>query len=135
MSYSNRRTWNSINETFNGATTLAPTITFCPSQPVLIHKIGIRVTNTATGGIDTAVFTRNYAASSTAAIGTVVVTAASNNGSLVYKELSTPVEMLPGDYLTIIVTETGTAPTGIPVMEYSVRESKLADHSNTTASA
>ena len=135
MSYSDRAIWASNNETFNGATTLTPAIGFTPVQPVLIHKIGIRVTNTATGGIDTAVFTKNSSTSTTAAIGTIVVSQANNSGKLVYKELSTPVEMLPGDFLTIVVTETGTAPTGIPVMEYSLRESKLVDASFSVASS
>ena len=135
MSYSDKKVWASKDETFNAATTLSPAVGFCPIQPALIHKIGIRVTNTATGGIDSAVFVKNSAASTTAAVGTIVVAQSNKQGTLIYKEILPPVEFLPGDYLTIIVTETGTAPTGIPVMEYSLRQDKLTDDVNVAVTA
>ena len=131
MSYSDRFLWSSKDETFDGASTLAPAITFCPMSKALVHKIGLRVTNTATGGITSAVFTKNSGASTTSAVGTIVVPASNQQGKLIYKELATPIEFNPGDFLTIVVTESGTAPTAIPVMEVSMSEVKLVDATNT----
>jgi hypothetical protein len=122
MAYSDRHLWSSPEQTLNGATDLE--LTFVNLNRVQIHKIALRVTNNAAGGA-TVVFERRRNVSTDTTIETVVIPAADTDGILVYTEVLTPVVFEPGDVLNLAVTESGTAPTAIALVEYSILDEDL----------
>lgn len=119
MAYSDRHLWNSVDQTLEAATDLE--LPFAPMNRVTIHKIGLRVTNTAAGGA-TVLFEDRTGASTDVSIETVVIPAANNDGNLLYTKLAAPYDLLPGHVLNLAVTESGTAPTAIATVEYSISD-------------
>ena len=124
MSYSDRHTWASDEQTLNGATDLE--LPFVSTLNLVIHKIGLKVTNTGAGGA-TVVFEDRVNASTDTTIETVVVPAADSDGELFYTEILAGYVFSPGHILNLAVTESGTAPTAIAVVEYSILDADLAD--------
>lgn len=122
MSYEDRRLWQSQEQTLNGATDLE--LPFVHLNRIQVHKIGLRVTNNAAGGASV-VFERRRLVNTDTTIETVVIPAADSDGKLYYTELFTPFVLLPGDTINLAVTETGTAPTAIAVVEYSLLDVDL----------
>lgn len=117
MAYSDRQLWMSRELTLNGATDLEAH--FAPLNRVLIHKIAMMPTDSAAGGA-TCVFEQRKVASTDATIETVTIPAANHQGDLIVTELTSPFTMIPGDRLNIAVTESGTAPTALALVEYSI---------------
>lgn len=124
MSYSDRHMWASAEQTLNGAMDLE--LPFVSSLRLVIHKIGLRVTNTAAGGA-TVVFEDRVNASTDVTIETVVIPASDQDGELLYTEILAGYVLNPGHILNLAVTETGTAPTAIAVVEYSILDADLSD--------
>ncbi len=111
----------------------ATTIIFAPSQRVQIHKIGICVTSSQTG-TDAATFSKVTGTSTSTSVAVINVTA-SSPGKFIYKENTTPLAtLLPGDRISLATVKSGTAPTCIPVIEYSILDEALGD-SNEVATA
>jgi len=130
MSYNDRHFWSSAEQTLNGATDLE--LPFAALEPILIHKIGLRVTNTAAGGA-AVTFERRRNVSTDTTIEVVTIPASDNDGLLLYTDDFTPVEFLPGDVLNLAVVEGGTAPTAFAVIEYSHRDAELENVAVTIA--
>lgn len=124
MSYSDRHTWASAEQTLEAATDLE--LPFVSTLNLVIHKIGLRVTNTAAGGASV-VFEDRVNASTDTTIETVVIPAADSDGELFYTEILAGYVLSPGHILNLAVTETGTAPTAIAVVEYSISDVDLSD--------
>ena len=123
MSYSDRHHWASAEQTLNGATDLELPFVFL--KPVVIHRIGMKVTNTAAGGA-AVLFEDRTGASTDTSIETVTIPAADSDGELFWTDLDTTTGvgylLEAGHILNLAVTESGTAPTAIAVVEYSVQE-------------
>lgn len=123
MSYSDRHIWQSVEQTLEAATDLE--LPFVFTMPVRIHRIALKVTNTAAGGASV-LFEDRTGASTDAAIETVVIPAADSDGELFYTDVfSTTVGgylLEAGHILNLAVTESGTAPTAIAVVEYSLED-------------
>ena len=123
MSYSDRHHWASAVQTLEAATDLELPFVFL--KPVRIHRIGLKVTNTAAGGA-AVLFEDRIDASTDASIETVTIPAADSDGSVFYTDLDTTTSggylLEAGHILNLAVTETGTAPTAIAVIEYSISE-------------
>lgn len=123
MSYSDRHMWASAEQTLNGATDLELPFVFL--KPVCIHRIGLKVTNTAAGGASV-LFEDRTGASTDVSIETVVIPAADSDGELFWTDLDTTTSggylLEAGHILNLAVTEGGTAPTAIAVVEYSIQE-------------
>ena len=132
MSYSDRHTWASAEQTLNGAGDLE--LPFVSTLNLVIHKIGLKVTNTGDGGA-TVVFEDRINASTDTTIETVVIPAADSDGELFYTEILAGYVFSPGHILNLAVTESGTAPTAIAVVEYSFLEVALSDRSLLVESA
>ena len=130
--YSDRHQWASAEQTLNGATDLELPFTFL--NDVVIHKIGLRVTNTATGGA-AVLFEDRTGASTDTSIETVTIPAADNDGNTLFTEILAGYVLQAGHILNLAVTEGGTAPTAIAVVEYSFLEVALADRSLLVESA
>lgn len=128
MSYSDRHTWASAEQTLNGATDLE--LPFVSTLRLTIHKIGLKVTNNATGGA-TVVFEDRINASTDTTIETVVLPATDQDGELFWTTIPAGYVFNPGHILNLAVTESGTAPTAIAVVEYSLRDSLLSDTDST----
>lgn len=124
MSYSDRHTWSSDVNTLEAATDLEQT--FVSTLRLVIHKIGLKVTSTAAGGA-TVVFEDRVNASTDVTIETVVIPASDQDGELIYTEVLAGYVLNPGHILNLAVTETGTAPTAIAVVEYSILDADLSD--------
>lgn len=124
MAYSDRHLWNSVDQTLEAATDLE--LPFAPINRVVIHKIGLRVTNTAAGGASV-VFEDRTGASTDTTIETVVIPAANNDGNLLYTEILAGYVLLPGHVINLAVTESGTAPTAIATIEYSILDIEPLD--------
>jgi hypothetical protein len=122
MSYEDRHLWSSPEQTLNGATDLE--LTFCNLNRIQVHKIALRVTNNAAGGASV-VFERRRNVSTDTTIETVVIPTADSDGIMYYTEVTTPVVFEPGDVLNLAVTESGTAPTAIALVEYSILDEDL----------
>lgn len=122
MAYADRHLWSGAEQTLNGATDLELPLAFL--NRVQIHKIALRVTSADAGGASV-VFERRRNVSTDTTIETVVIPAADTDGIMVYTEVLNPVVFEPGDVLNLAVTESGTAPTAIPMVEYSILDEDL----------
>ena len=131
-SYSDRNQWASAEQTLNGAGDLELPFTFL--NDVVIHKIGLRVTNTAAGGA-AVLFEDRTGASTDTSIETVTIPAADNDGNTLFTEIPAGYVLQAGHILNLAVTEGGTAPTAIAVVEYSFLEVALSDRSLLVESA
>jgi hypothetical protein len=123
-SYNERSQWCSAVQTLEAATDLELPFTFL--NDVVIHKIGLRVTNTAAGGASV-LFEDRTGASTDVPIETVVIPAADNDGNTLYTEILAGYVLQAGHILNIAVTETGTAPTAHVLVEYSHLDVALAN--------
>ena len=135
MSYSDRHTWASAEQALNGASDLE--LPFVSTLNLVIHKIGLKLTSADAGGA-TVVFEDRVNASTDTTIETVTIPAADGDGEIFYTEILAGYVFSPGHILNLAVTESGTAPTAIAVVEYSILDSDLADTlatAETTASA
>lgn len=121
MSYSDRHIWRSALQTLNGATDLDTTVGFVATQPVRIHRIGLQALDTAAGGASV-VFEDRINTSTDATIETVVIPAANSIGTLFYTDLATPYVLEAGHRINLAVTEAGTAPVAVAVIEYSLED-------------
>ena len=124
MSYSDRHLWMSRELTLNGATDLETH--FAPLNRVVIHKIGMMATNNASGGA-ACVFERRRVASTDSTIETVTIPAADHQGDMIFTEILAGYTLVPGDRINIAVTEGGTAPTALALIEYSIDDMDLSD--------
>ena len=125
MSYSNpRQLWMSRELTLNGASDLETF--FAPLNRVVIHKIGMMPTNNAAGGA-TCVFEKRQVATTDATIETVTIPAADHQGDVIYTEILAGFVLVPGDRVNIAVTEGGTAPTALALIEYSIDDYNLVN--------
>ena len=122
MAYSDRHIWMSRELTLNGATDLEAH--FAPLNRVTIHKIALMPTDTAAGGA-TVVFEKRQVASTDATIETVIIPAANHQGDVIWTDVSSGYEFVPGDRLNLAVTESGTAPTALALLEYSINDLNL----------
>ncbi len=118
-SYADRHQWASAEQTLNGATDLELPFVFL--NDVVIHKIGLKVTNTAAGGA-AVLFEDRVGASTDVSIETVTIPAADNDGNVLYTEILAGYVLQAGHILNLAVTEGGTAPTAIAIVEYSFLE-------------
>ena len=126
MSYSDRHVWQGTVQTLDGATDLDSTVGFVMTQPVVIHRVGLQVLNTAVGGASV-VFEDRIDATTDVTIATVVIPASNQQGTLIYKEVaSSGYQLEAGHRINLAVTEAGTAPTAIPVVEYSFAQKQAA---------
>lgn len=119
MSYSDRHVWSSPVQTLEAATDLE--LTFVSTQPVRIHRIGLKATNTAAGGASV-LFEDRIDASTDTSIETVVIPAADSDGTLFYTDIASGYVLEAGHVINLAVTESGTAPTAIAVIEYSLED-------------
>lgn len=124
MAYGDRHQWSSRELTLDGATDLE--LHFAPVMRVTIHKLFMMPTNTAAGGA-TCLFEQRRVATTDVSIETVVIPAANHQGDLIWTNIPAGFELVPGDRINLAVTESGTAPTAIALIEYSFNDSKLAD--------
>ena len=120
--YSDRHLWQSRELTLNGATDLEAH--FAPLNRVTIHKIALMPTSSDAGGA-TVVFEQRKVASTDVTIETVIIPAANHQGDVIVTEVLAGFSMVPGDRLNLAVTETGTAPTALALIEYSIDEIEL----------
>lgn len=124
MSYCDRHTWASAEQTLDGAGDLE--LPFVSTLNIVIHKIGLKVTNTAAGGA-TVTFEDRINASTDATIEVVTIPASDSDGELFYTEILAGYVFSPGHILNLAVVESGTAPTAIATVEYSFLDSDLSD--------
>ena len=122
MAYSDRHLWISRELTLNGATDLEAH--FAPLNRVTVHKIALMPTDSAAGGA-TVVFERRRVASTDSTIETVVVPAADHQGDVLFTDIPAGFELVPGDRINLAVTESGTAPTALALVEYSINDLNL----------
>lgn len=124
MSYSERQTWASVEQTLNGAADLE--LPFVSTLKITIHKIGLKVTNNANGGASV-VFEDRINASTDTTIETVVIPASDSDGELFWTNIPAGYVFHPGHILNLAVTEGGTAPTAIAVVEFSIEQAQMSD--------
>ena len=124
MSYSENLFWSSAEQTLNGATDLE--LPFVAMSRLVITKVALRVTNNAAGGA-VVTFERRRGVSTDTTVEAVTIPAADNDGIMLYTDIApaSQIEFLPGDVLNLAVSESGTAPTAIAVIEYFVVQSDL----------
>ena len=123
MSYSDRHLWNSSEVDLNGATDLE-VATFAPLNRVVIHKIGVLVTSTAAGGA-VVTFEDRVDATTDTTIEAVTIPAADSDGNLYFTEIVAGYVLLPSHKLNFAVSESGTGPTAILMIEYSILDVDL----------
>jgi hypothetical protein len=124
MSYSDVKQWSSAEQTLNGATDLE--LPFVAMSRLVITKVALRVTNNAAGGA-VVTFERRVGVSTDTTIEAVTIPAADNDGIMLYTDVApaSQIEFAPGDVLNLAVSESGTAPTAVAVIEYFVVDSDL----------
>lgn len=126
MGYSDRHLWSEGSRDLDAIAATTVVTTFAPINRCLVHKVGLRIitSQTGTGSIG---FSRRRAAATDTLIATITLTA-SQDGKLLFEELTTPSEFLPGDVMILVVAaDSGTSPLCIPCMEYSIESQKLLD--------
>jgi hypothetical protein len=122
-SYNEREVFTSTELTLEGATDLEMPFTFL--NDVVIHKIGLHVSNTAAGGA-TVTFEDRTGASTDTTIEVVVIPAANNDGNTLYTEIAAGYVLQAGHILNLAVVEGATAPTAYAIVEYSHLDVALA---------
>jgi hypothetical protein len=126
MAYSDRHIWNDDSRDYNAIASSTVVTTFAPINRVNVHKVGIRITSSQTG-TGSVGFSRRRAAATDTLFATVTISA-SADGKLLYEEVATPTEFLPGDILILVVAaDSGTTPTGVAAVEFSINDEKLSD--------
>ena len=121
MAYNDRHLFSTGSLDLNA---LGEQLLFAPLNRISVHKIALRVSGTDAAGA-TITFARRRGASTDTTIGTVVLPAASQQGKLLYKEITTPVEVLPGDIVIATTVEAGGANVAQMCFEYSINDEDL----------
>ena len=125
MAYSDRRLW--MSREIDLETTGDYEMHFAPLNRVVIHKIAIMPTSADAGGAG-CTFERRRVASTDATIEVVTVPAANHQGDVIFTEILAGYTLVPGDRLNIAGTQaSGTGPTAIALMEYSIDDMDLSD--------
>lgn len=132
MAYADRHVLGGNVVDFN--TDQSALVIFAPANRVAIHKVGINQSGASQTGTTSVVFARRVGASTDTTIATVV-TLASTVGKLLYKKLTTPVVLEPGDRVIITSTKTGVSSPGVPVLEYSINDEEDTQPSNAVVTA
>jgi hypothetical protein len=126
MAYSDRHLYSDVSRDFDAISGTTVVTTFAPLNRVNVHKVGIRITSSQ-AGTGSVGFSRRRGASTDTLFATVTIIA-SADGKLLYEEVANPTEFVPGDILILVVAaDSGTTPTGVPVIEYSINDEKLGD--------
>ncbi len=131
MAYADRHIHSAAAVDFN---TDGTNYIFAPAQRVAIHKVGLYQNGASQTGTASVVFTKRVGASTDTTIATIV-TLASTVGKLLYKKLTTPTVLEPGDAIVVVGTKSGTSTPATPVLEYSLLDEVDTQPANAVVSA